>query len=264
MLVYGDTNSTLAGALAAAKLQMTIATSRRACEFNRQMPEEINRIVTDHLSDLLLCPSRAAMDNASREGLAAQSVGDRRCDGRSAGICGSPGGFALRYSPEAGSDRAANSCWRRSIVLRTRTIHRALRGIVDGLGRCGTSVVLPLHPRTRQALTTAALSFPASVMPIAPVGYLDMAKLVSKASLVATDSGGLQKEAYWLGVPCVTLRNETEWVETLETGWNILAGADAAKIERSIRGFRRPAERPALYTDGGGTKAAVTLLEQRC
>ena len=228
VLVYGDTNSTIAAALVAAKLHRKLAHVEAGLRsFNRRMPEEINRIVTDRLSDLLFCPTPTAVTNLGNEGLTAGVVmtGDVMLD-------------ATRFFLE----RAARTVRLDSVTRHEpgayalATVHRAentddpirLAGILEGLGSLGLPVVLPLHPRTRSRLKGAAVA--ANIEIIDPVGYLAMLILTRNARRVLTDSGGLQKEALWLGTPCVTLRDETEWVETLEGGWNRLAGADSARI----------------------------------
>jgi UDP-GlcNAc3NAcA epimerase len=246
VLVYGDTNSTLAGALAAVKLGIPVAHVEAGLRsFNRSMPEEINRLVADHVASLLFCPSQGAVDNLAREGVVrgVHIVGDVMAD-------------ALAEA----SERAAA----RSTVLgelRVKpgayllaTIHRAentddasrLRAIVGAFGRIPEPIVFPIHPRTRLAL--AALGDPHKAYPnlcaIDPVGYLDMIMLERSARLILTDSGGVQKEAYWLGVPCLTLRGETEWVETVAAGWNRVAGTEAEAIVSAARDFHPPAARP--------------------
>jgi UDP-GlcNAc3NAcA epimerase len=219
VLVYGDTNSTLAGALAAVKLHIPIAHVEAGLRsFNTRMPEEINRIVTDRISAVLFTPSRLASDNLRAEGVADSQiveVGDVMYDA------------ALRYgnAPAAGGDG-------RPFFL--VTIHRAentdspqrLRAIVDALVQLGRDarVVFPVHPRTRQVLVRSELwhVLAERVELVDPVGYVEMLALMRGARAVLTDSGGVQKEAYFVGTPCVTLRDETEWKETLELGWNTL------------------------------------------
>lgn len=223
VLVYGDTNATLAGALAAAKLHIPVVHVEAGLRsFNRRMPEEINRVVADHVSALLLCPTRTAVAHLNDEGITegVHNVGDVMYD-------------ATLFAKEAATER--------SDVLRRLdlqpgsyalcTVHRAentddpdrfarVMGFIEQVAQ-QSSVVFPIHPRTRQSMARHDLS-PASVRLIEPVGYLDMHQLLSGATQVFTDSGGLQKEAYFHRVPCVTLRDETEWVETVEAGWNRL------------------------------------------
>lgn len=228
VVVHGDTNSTLAGALVAAKLHLPIAHVEAGLRsFNRRMPEEINRVITDRLATLLFCPTQTAVDHLAREGVmeGVHHTGDVMLE-------------ATRFYAARAKER---------IPLQTltahppqtyalATVHRAentddparLQGIFDGLGRLGRPVLLPLHPRTRARL--ADVRVPANLEVREPASYLAMLTLLQHARRVFTDSGGLQKEALWLGVPCVTLRDETEWTETLEGGWNQLAGADPDAI----------------------------------
>lgn len=267
VLVYGDTNSTLAGALAGAKLNIRTAHVEAGLRsFNRSMPEEINRVVADHVSDLLLCPSETAVDNLAAEGLTrgVYLVGDVMAD-------------ALHFA----IDRAA----RHSTILERlgldegcyllATVHRAentdnenhLRAILTAFARVQEPLIFPIHPRTRKMLLKfgldALLTPNSNVRLLEPVGYLDMALLEKGARLILTDSGGIQKEAYWLGVPCITLRDETEWVETVQAGWNVLVGADTDRIEQATRSFSPPASRTArtvLYGDGQTSGRIVGLL----
>ncbi len=240
VLVYGDTNSTLAGALAAVKLHIPLAHVEAGLRsFNRRMPEEINRVLTDHAADLLFTPTATATRNLAREGLTGakvQQVGDVMYD-------------AARFY----GDRAEGTSHilahlglaPRGYIL--ATLHRAentddperLRGILAGFAQAPQPILWPLHPRTRQRLLELGLTLPANVRPVEPVGYLDMVMLEKHAALIATDSGGVQKEAYFHAVPCLTLRDETEWVETVAAGWNQVVGADAARIATALQ--RHPA-----------------------
>lgn len=263
VVVYGDTNSTAAAALAGAKLCLPVVHVEAGLRsFNRAMPEEINRIVADHLSDLLLCPAEVARQNLVREGL-----GDR------AVVIGDVMAEALQF---AVSSRRHDSGLLEALHLRETqysllTVHRShntdnsvnLRSILQGIEMAGELTVFPVHPRTRQALAAAEIPLPGNVRATEPLGYLDMIQLAASARLVLTDSGGLQKEAYWLGVPCVTLRDETEWTETVTTGWNTLVGAKADRIATAIRHVRKPAFRPPLYIEGGGAERAVALMVER-
>jgi UDP-GlcNAc3NAcA epimerase len=240
VLVYGDTNSTLAGALAAAKLHLPIAHVEAGLRsFNMAMPEEINRIVTDRLSRWLFTPTAAAEQNLGREGVPRGHivpVGDVMYD-----VALQHGARAHAGAGVLGERRLAP----RGYVL--ATIHRAentddparLAVIVDAFAALARDlpVVWPLHPRTRAALARQGLEqAAAAVTLIPPVGYLDMVRLEKHAALVATDSGGVQKEAFFHGVPCVTLRDETEWVELVDSGWNRLAPPrDAAALGRTLR-----------------------------
>ena len=231
-LVYGDTNSTLAGALAATKLHIPVAHVEAGLRsFNRAMPEEINRIVTDRISDILFAPTRTAVDHLTSEGLASFTLftGDVMYDSvlyYKAWIEENPLKYKTPGIPE-------------NYLL--ATIHRAentdnsdnLKNIFLAFSQLNQEVILPIHPRTRKILESS-IAVPSNVHIIDPVGYLQMMKLTIDASKVLTDSGGLQKEAYFLGKQCVTLRTETEWVETLHDHWNIIAGSDTASIVEAV------------------------------
>jgi UDP-GlcNAc3NAcA epimerase len=240
LLVYGDTNSTLAGALAGVKLNIRCAHVEAGLRsFNRRMPEEINRILTDHASDLMFAPTESASGNLAKEGIPTERVrcvGDVMYDA------------ALNCSTKA--DETSDILERHSLTPREyvlATVHRAentdnparLRAIVRGLGKVSREVrvILPLHPRTRLALKRDHLieEVTSSMRVIDPLGYLDMIMLEKNAGLIATDSGGVQKEAYFYRVPCVTLRSETEWTELVETGWNSLADpADEDTMAKTV------------------------------
>ena len=268
VLVYGDTNSTLAAAVVASKA--LYPDGRRPWlahveaglrSFNPRMPEERNRIVADHLSDVLLAPTSTAMANLAREGLADRSelVGDVMVD-------------AYDWAVQRAGDHLPAEA--RSIgeyVL--LTLHRAenvdraerLAAILDELARVEMPVVFPVHPRTRAAIARSGKSLPASVRAIDPVGYLAMVALETGARAVATDSGGVQKEAYLAGVPCITLRSETEWVETVEAGWNRVVDADPGALAAALADDRfmdRARPRPALYGDGHTAPRIVAALER--
>ena len=260
VLVYGDTNSTLAGALAAAKLHLPVAHVEAGLRsYNRQMPEEINRVLTDHVSDLLFCPTQAAVDNLAREGITAgvHHVGDVMYD-------------AVRNHAQraAARSRILEELGLAPGSYFLATVHRAgntddptrLTAILDALSALGWPVVLPAHPRTRKALDALHYQPGDQVRLIKPVGYLDMLQLEQHARAILTDSGGVQKEAYFAGVPCITLREETEWVETVESGWNTLVGADRECILAAVQHLRLPEERPPLYGDGHAAEKIVRLL----
>lgn len=257
VLIYGDTNSTLAAALAASKLHIAVAHVEAGLRsFNRRMPEEVNRVVADHLSSLLLCPSEVAATNLSREGIVAgvEIVGDVMADAL----------LDTARRAESSDILTRHGLAQGRYVL--ATVHRAentddpqrLTAIFAALGEVNSPVLLPLHPRTRKFLALAGLELSDNVLTCEPLGYLDMVRAVRDARLVMTDSGGLQKEAYWLATPCVTLRDETEWVETVDAGWNTLAGADRPRIVCAANAARRPATHPALY--GGDGQAAERVL----
>jgi UDP-GlcNAc3NAcA epimerase len=265
VLVYGDTNSTLAGALVAAKLCIPVAHVEAGLRsFNRRMPEEINRVVTDHLASLLWCPTETAVDNLAREGIVegVRLVGDVMYD-------------ALLYNIQVASERST-ILDRLQLQPKTyflATVHRAentddagrLRAIVGAFERIGAvrPVVWPVHPRTRQALRAHNLPCHRqnALRLIEPASYLDMLRLEQEAAVVLTDSGGVQKEAYWLGVPCVTLRQETEWVETVDAGWNTLVGSDPERIFAATMAQKPPEPRPqSLYGDGRSAGRIVQAL----
>jgi UDP-N-acetylglucosamine 2-epimerase len=239
VLVYGDTNSTLAGALSAAKLTLPVAHIEAGLRsFNRRMPEEHNRVLTDHISTLLFCPTQTAVSNLAREGITqgVHLVGDTMYDAvlKYAKLAAQKSGILQQLGLTAGEYAVA-------------TVHRPyntdtaqnLLGILHALGEIDGPVVLPIHPRTRRKVVELAASgrleeLPPSLRLIDPLGYLDMLALEQSARLILTDSGGMQKEAYFLSVPCVTLRPETEWVETVEAGWNVVAGQSAVDILAAV------------------------------
>jgi UDP-N-acetylglucosamine 2-epimerase len=263
VLVYGDTNSTLAGGLAAVQDGFPVAHVEAGMRsFDRRMPEEVNRVLTDHLSSLLLCSSQTGVDNLAREGVAGrvELVGDVMVD------------VAMLVQPRAREDmgalEAVGVAPGQYVLV---TAHRP--GNVDDpeqLGRLVTlletlpvTVVLPLHPRTRARLEAAGLlerlEAAANVVVLPPVGYLEFTALLVHARAMLTDSGGVQKEAYLAGIPCVTLRDSTEWVETVEAGWNALVGLDAGAALRALE-RRTPDERPVLYGDGRAGERVVAAL----
>ncbi|PWH19386.1 MAG: UDP-N-acetylglucosamine 2-epimerase (non-hydrolyzing) [Ardenticatenia bacterium] len=260
VMVYGDTNSTLAGALAAAKLHIPVAHVEAGLRsFNRRMPEEINRVLTDHVSELLFCPTQTAVENLRREGITkgVHLVGDVMYDA------------ALQYLALA--ERKSRILERLGLEPRgyaLATVHRAenadnpehLRAIFVGLERVakdGLPVMLPLHPRTRRQVEALGLS-PDGVQLLEPVSYLDMLLLEKNACVILTDSGGVQKEAFFFRVPCVTLREETEWVETVEAGWNVLVGCDPERICRASLTARPGCESAWPYGDG---KAGARMIK---
>jgi UDP-GlcNAc3NAcA epimerase len=270
VLVYGDTNSTLAGALAAAKLKIPVAHVEAGLRsFNRAMPEEINRVLTDHVAELFFAPTETALANLSREGIDGANVhlvGDVMYD------------VALLFEKKAAREsRVLQECGLRPGGYVLATVHRPantddperLRAIFDALEGVARAlpVVVPLHPRTRNALAQAGLR-PGQgdrLRLLPPVGYLDMATLESRAALIATDSGGVQKEAFFYRVPCITLREETEWVELVERGWNqLVSPTDAGAVRRAIEeglSRPRPPHDPALY---GGGQAGRRVRDVLC
>jgi UDP-GlcNAc3NAcA epimerase len=254
-LVYGDTNSTLAGARAAAEAAVPLAhveAGLRSGDF--AMPEERNRIEVDQLARLLLCPDERSRATLAAEGVAGAAVvvGDVMADAcfRLAPIARERSDALARLRVEPG----------RYLLV---TVHREtnvqperLRRIVAGLRRLREPLVFPAHPRTRAALDGNRLDIPT----IEPLGYLDLAALASQARVVLTDSGGLQKEAYWYGVPCVTLRPSTEWVDTVAAGANTLVDDDPYRIVQAVREARMPPDRPPLYGDGHASERVAEAL----
>jgi UDP-GlcNAc3NAcA epimerase len=258
VLVYGDTNSTLAGAVAARQAGIPAGHVEAGMRsFDREMPEELNRVLTDHASDLLLCSTETAVRNLEAEGVAGEVhlVGDVMADVSLAfrDIAEERSAILDDLGVEPGSYLVA-------------TAHRAgnvdrldrLEKLVELLAAMPQPVIFPVHPRTRLRLEDAGLMERlGDVRVVAPLGYLDFLKLARHARAVLTDSGGVQKEAYLLSVPCITLRDTTEWVETVESGWNVLVDLDA---EAALAALERdpPAERPELY---GGGHAAERVCE---
>ena len=238
VLVYGDTNSTIAAALAASELHIPIAHVEAGLRsFNRRMPEEINRVVTDHLSTLLFCPTQTAERNLNAEGITdgVHVVGDVMYD-----IALATAARAERQSTILEALRVAPRSYAVSTIHRAENTDdpKRLTKIVAWLDEAAREsyIIMPLHPRTRKLMATWGIE-PASVRLVDPLGYLDMARLVRHAAAVFTDSGGLQKEAYFHRVPCVTLRDETEWVETIEAGWNRLWTTPDYRLRRDIEDY---------------------------
>jgi len=264
LLVYGDTNSTLAGALAAAKLHIPVIHIEAGLRsFNRRMPEEINRVLTDHISEWLFCPTDTAVRNLLQEGITqgVYQVGDVMYD-------------AFRFNQELAHQKSKIL---ETLGLKTQdyilcTIHRAentddpsrLQEILKALAKVQKPVVLPLHPRTRKIIGEQGLSelLTGNFHVIEPVGYLDMIALEVNAWKLVTDSGGVQKEAYFAGVPCITMRDETEWVETVKVGWNVLTGAVGERILEAVETFTPPLEHPPIFGDGHSAEQFVSYLEK--
>ena len=272
VIVYGDTNSTLAGALAASKLRIPVAHVEAGLRsFNRAMPEEINRLVADQLSDLLFAPTKVAVENLKREGMVSDRirlVGDVMYDA------------VLFYAQQAEAQSTAldtlgltPGCYILSTIHRAETTDdpQRLAAIFGGLARLAAElpVVVPLHPRTRKALAVLPMrdALMKTLRIIEPVGYLDMTMLEKHARLIVTDSGGVQKEAFFHGVPCVTLRYETEWVELVESGWNLLVPSQCQKeVCAAILGALEkevPSKKGRYYGDGCASEAIVqAILEE--
>src|SRR5215218_231480 len=267
VLVYGDTNSTLAGALAGAQAGIPVAHVEAGMRsFDRTMPEELNRVLTDHASDLLLCSSASPAGHLRDENVAGEVVvvGDVMVD------------VAQLLAPRARARTSVlEACEVEPGAFLLATAHRAgtvddperLERLVALLASMPDPVVLPLHPRTRARLEATGLLAELEAAPgvrlVPPLGYLDFTALLVHARAVLTDSGGVQKEAYLAGVPCVTLRDRTEWTETVEAGWNVLVGLDADAARAALE-RERPAERPPLYGDGrAGERVVQALLALR-
>lgn len=252
VLLYGDTNSTAAGAMTAAKLKLKIAHIEAGLRsFNRRMPEEINRVLTDHLSDLLFCPTQAGMKNLQREGLAERSV-----------LCGDVMYDAvLTYLSDFETRQEAYSWQWKEREYALATVHRAentddltrLHAILHGFEKIAAEVcplVMAVHPRTRKALDSMKWQ-PSGVTLLPPLPYGHMLFFEKRARMILTDSGGVQKEAYFLRVPCITLRDETEWTETLENSCNVLAGANSPEdIANAARHVEATGPWEAHYGDG--------------
>jgi UDP-N-acetylglucosamine 2-epimerase len=254
-LVFGDTNSTRAGTEAAGDAGIPVAHVEAGLRSgDLSMPEEHNRIAVDAVATLLLCPDERSRETLQSEGVPGRIavVGDVMADAcfRFGPLARQRSTVLARHELEPGGYVAA-------------TIHREanvrperLARIVDGLGRLGERVIFPAHPRTRAALG----DIPPNVEVLSPLGYLDMAALVSQARVLVTDSGGLQKEAYWYGVPCVTARPSTEWKDTVELGANVLVDDDPGKLAAVVTAARMPDERPPLYGDGHAAERVVASL----
>jgi UDP-N-acetylglucosamine 2-epimerase len=262
VIVRGDTNSTLAGALAASKLHIPVAhieSGERS--FDRSMPEEINRLVADDLSDILFCVSKNSIRNLKAEGIVKNVywVGDVMLDAFLTNRM-----IASKKSKVL--DRLHLTPKNYSLV----TVHRAnntddetrLKNIVDILNGINHQVVFPVHPRTRKALDNISARFESNVILIKPVSYFDMIVLEENACIIGTDSGGVQREAYFLEVPCITLRDETEWVETVEVGWNNLVGVDKDRAIKAWTDVKTPHEHPPIFGFGDAAKRISDLIDQ--
>lgn len=262
VIVRGDTNSTLGGALVAAKLQrplIHIEAGERS--HNRAMPEEINRLTVDAIADLHLCVSPKAVTQLQREGhgRSVHWVGDVMLDA------------LLQILPQAKiRSSILETLDRRAGDYALVTMHRAgnvddparLRQIICALNQVVQPIVFPVHPRTRAALARSESVLAKHIQVIEPVGYLDMIKLMANAALIATDSGGVQREAYYLRKPCLTLRDETEWTDIVDTGWNVLVGADTEMIVQQWTTFAPPAAHPPVLGDGEAGERIVAAIEQ--
>ena len=262
VMLYGDTNSTLAGALAAVKLHIPVAHVEAGLRsFNREMPEEHNRVVSDHLSDLLFCPTRTAVKNLEHEGITkgVHCVGDVMYDSVL---------FNIHLAEKRSHILKQYNLKPKNYAL--ATVHRAentdaperLKAILNALEEItsnGLPVILPLHPRTRNKISDFNL-FHNSLQLIDPVSYLDMLLLEKQAKVILTDSGGVQKEAYWFKVPCITLRNETEWIETKESGWNVIVGSEPTSIIRAVEQTQPGSIHKDAYGNGDSAEKIADIL----
>ncbi len=263
VLVYGDTNSTLAGALVSSKLRINTAHLEAGLRsFNRSMPEEINRLLTDHCSSILFCPTKVALSNLEKEGITKEVylTGDVMYDA------------LMEYLPLAKSKSKIleNLDIETDYIL--LTLHRpqnvddsfTLLNILNSVSASGKDIIWPIHPRSKNTLVKNQLveKVPSNIKIINPVGYIDMLSLEYNSSKIATDSGGVQKEAYILEKPCITLRPDTEWVETIDDGWNVLVDTDSKKIKEEIINFN-PKNKPNIDYGGGQASSNVcNLIEE--
>ncbi len=263
VLVYGDTNSTIAGALTATMGGLPLGHVEGGLRsYNRTMPEEINRVVTDHLSTLIFAPTQTAVDNLGREGVTrgVHLVGDVMYD------------VALQMAQPARARGVAKRLGLQPGEYVLATIHRAsnaddketLSGIVQALVSCGRTVVFPVHPRTKKNLQAFGLwdELEAKVKVLPPADYLDFLGLLIEAGKVVTDSGGVQKEAYFLGIPCITVRDETEWIETVEDGWNALVGTDPEDILHAIEHFNPAGTKSKSFGDGHAAERIAQVVDK--
>lgn len=260
VIVRGDTNSTLAGALAASKLQIpTVHVEAGERSYDRRMPEEINRLVSDCLADIHFCVSHVAVQQLAAEGItdSVHWVGDVMLDAmlQNRPIARKKSTILAQLDLKPGTYALV-------------TVHRAantddpvrLNNIVTTLNQVSETVVFPAHPRTRKVLAQLGANFAAHVKLIEPVGYFDMMMLEDNARLIATDSGGVQREAYFLGRPCLTLRDETEWGETVTAGWNKLVSVEPEQILAAWTNFTPPAEQPPIFGDGTAGQRIAQIL----
>lgn len=263
VLTYGDTNSTLAGALAAAKLGIKNAHVESGLRsFDRSMPEEINRILTDHCSDILFCPTQNAVDNLGGEGITknVHLTGDVMVD-------------SLLFNKEIAETKSSilSDLNLKKKDYLVATIHRAsntdnienLRNIIETFQELNENIIFPVHPRTEKLLKSHGLydSLSSSVKLIKPLGFLDFIKLINHAKMILTDSGGVQKEAYILKVPCVTLRENTEWIETIKDGWNVLVGSNKDKIIEAVNEFKPSVqEHQNRFGDGNASNKIAEII----
>jgi UDP-GlcNAc3NAcA epimerase len=294
VLVYGDTNSTLAGALAAVKLQVPLAHVEAGLRsFNRKMPEEHNRVITDHCSDLLFCPTQTAVQNLQKEGFSKIiNAGKLLDENLLKNKLSTLGSELLPLVVNVGDtmyDAAlqfSEIAQRRSSILQDlelepkgyllATVHRPyntdnpenLNNILNAFDEIEEPIIFPIHPRTHQKISEFGLLTPHSALRnpkfIDPVGYLDMLVLEQNARLILTDSGGMQKEAYFFGIPCITLRPETEWIETIEAGWNVIVGSNHSTIVQKVRTVQPPSHKSRKLFGGGHASRSIVSKLDNC
>ncbi len=262
VLVYGDTNSTLAGALAAVKMHIKVVHVEAGLRsYDRRMPEEINRVVTDHTSDILFCPTNTAVENLKKEGIVngVHDVGDVMFD-------------ALLHNKEIAEKKSKIledfRLGRKQYLV--ATIHRPsntddkrnLQNIVDAFCEIDETIVFPIHPRTAKYLEEYGLyeKLKKHVKLIKPLGYIDFLNLMANAMKILTDSGGVQKEAYMLEVPCITLRENTEWIETVEDGRNVLVGVNKERILKMVNEFEPDRKQRNMFGDGKASERIVKII----
>ncbi len=263
VLAYGDTNSALAGALAAAKAGLPLGHVEGGLRsYNRTMPEEVNRVVADHLSTAVFAPTQTAVDNLAREGITrgVHLVGDVMYD------------VALQMAQPARARGAAKRLGLKAGEYVLATVHRSsnaddkevLASIARALESCGRPVVFPVHPRTKKNLEAFGLwdELAGKVRLLPPADYLDFLGLLMDAAKVVTDSGGVQKEAYFFGVPCITLRDETEWIETVEDGWNALVGTETEDILHAIEHFNPSGTKSKSFGDGHAAESIAAIVDK--
>lgn len=270
VLVYGDTNSTLAGALAAAKLNIPIAHVEAGLRsFWKVMPEEQNRILTDHLSKWLFCPTNAACENLKKEGITegVSLTGDIMYDASMFYKKRIAGNELYSKARIADRLRISEAILNKGFFL--LTIHRAentdskeaLLSIIEAINECKMEAIFPIHPRTKKILENFGVSFGKHVHLVSPIGYLDMLALEMNSNFIVTDSGGVQKEAYFVKKPCITLRDQTEWVETVDIKWNQLVGTNKERILNAINNIQVPKQHFNFYGDGNCAHKILTLLD---
>lgn len=257
VVVYGDTNTTLAGSLAAAKLGIPVAHIEAGTRsFDKKMPEEINRIITDHISEVLLCPSKLAVKNLKKEGLTKNVfvTGDVMYD------------IFLNVTPDL-------SILKRLKLITLKyyfaTIHRQkntedslrLKKIIELLDSLDLPVIFPVHPRTKKAITKNKIRC-SNIIFVNPLKFSYNLALQKNSKAILTDSGGIQKEAYWLRVPCITFRNSTEWPEIVETGWNVLIEYDRSLVRNWLKNYTKPKSHPDFYGTGNASQKTVSILKK--